>query len=149
MSLDTSNVDKMSDSDKRELQQVIQAEGQKAKIQECRSFYRASSAQSTLCVRPSFSATLRLRIFQFIDANATTFSRAQPYRYMLEEVHHRENIRQHTKQQRAIVYPELRGEILRLEYGGAEALGADEEQWEHVIQHWMESGDRVRARDLV
>jgi len=112
------DIGKLSESDKRELQQVIQGETQKAKIQECRLILpiRLSFLSAEIA---SFSSTPRTHFPESLRADSYVHSRPQPHGHLLEKVHYREDIWKQAQQWRRDLYTELRGEIPGLEYGRA------------------------------
>lgn len=93
---------KLSDTDKKELNQFIQAETQKAKIQEskfCRITSKSPSCNTHMHSLASFLSSSNLvseatvllllqicHLLRFVDS-----SRPQPNRHLLEEMHHRKD----------------------------------------------------------
>ena len=113
------DVSKLSDADKRELNQFIQAESQKAKIQEGKKafplLFSPAYGLQPLHFPPGPFYNSKSEVGSSVDANGFRYSGPQPYGYMLEEMHHGEDRRRQAQQQRRILYTELRWEVYGLE----------------------------------
>lgn len=144
------DIDKLSDSDKRELQQSLNNEMQKAKIQECApvSFFPfLSPSHRALC----FPEHLLNRPLHFnpdsphnpltASAEALTnpphvYSRARAHRHMLEEVCYGEHLIERLGQEGGAVYTELRGQVSGRQRSCAEASERYERAGGHVRDSW-------------
>lgn len=112
---------RLSDSDKRDLQQSINNEMQKAKIQECEPVCHSTVTLCTfslsypncllLLSMPELKSLPQPTAPARVLTTDLTFSRPRTHRHLLEEVCYGEHLIKQLGQERGAVYTELRGEV--------------------------------------